>query len=44
MSLKLGLTIMKSSPSNPIHQRLSNNVKSLSQFSLEIKNNLENFV
>jgi hypothetical protein len=41
---KLGLTIMKSSPSNPIHRRLFNNIQSLSQFSLKIKTNLENFL
>ncbi len=44
MSPKLGLTIVKSSPRNHIHQKLSNIVKSLSQFSLKIKNNLENFL
>jgi hypothetical protein len=44
MSLKLGLTIMKSPPSNPIHQRLFNYIKSLSQFSLKMKNDLESFL
>jgi len=44
MSPKLVLTIKKSPPSNPIHQRLSNNIKSLAQFSLKIKKNLENYL
>jgi hypothetical protein len=41
---KLGLTIIKSSPRNVIHQKLSNSIKSLLQFLKKIKNNLENFL